>query len=159
VLLGLGRVGTVLSSATLQATSLSTGAVAWLYVAGAGYDSAVHPVTAAHYFGDLACWPTLAAALTIAAVGPITGVRRVELAGHAGAGLVAAYGVLLPVMDNEPTGMTATMLAASAAWVVALIAAPRRFHPVALLPFVGTLAIPAVAAVGLAAEAVRALTS
>lgn len=157
VLLGLGRIGTMLPSAPLQVTSIATGALAWLYVVTAGYDMADSPITFAHYVGDLEFWPILAATVAAAAAGRVTGVRRVELSGYALAGLVGTYGVLFPVLDNAQTPMTWAVLAASAVWVGVLMVAPHRLRPAALLPLGGTLIVPTLAAAELAIEAGRAV--
>ena len=157
VLLGLGRVGTVLASTTLQSTAIATVVLGWLGVVIGGLDMVGDPVTAAHYYGDLACWPILAATVVAAAAGPVTGVRRVELGGYAVAGLVGTYGVLLPVLDNAPTPLNSAVLAASAVWVLVLMVAPDRLRPAALLPLGGTLIVPVVAACRLLAEAGQAV--
>ena len=157
VVLGLGRIGTVLPSTPLQVTSITTGALAWLYVVAAGVDRAGDPITVAHYFGQLACWPILVAVVVAAAVGPVTGVRGVDLVGYAVAGLVGTFGVLLPVLDNAATPMTSTLAAAAAVWVVVLLAAPDRLRPAALLPLGGALIVPTVAAARLLAESAHAV--
>jgi hypothetical protein len=157
LLLGLGRVGTVLPSTPLQVTSIAAATPAWLYVVAAAIDLAGDPVTVAHYAGDLACWPFVAATAAVTAVGPVTGVRRgVALAGYAVAGLVGTYGVLLPALDNSTTAMVAAVLAGSAVWVCVLLRAPSSIRPAALLPLGGTLVVPTVAAVELAGDALRA---
>ena len=66
VLLGLGRVGTTLPSVSLQVTALATAALAWLYLIPAGIDQAGDPITFAHYVGDLAGWPFVAATVLAA---------------------------------------------------------------------------------------------
>jgi hypothetical protein len=157
VLLGLGRVGTTLPSMPLRVTSIAVGALIWLYLVAAGVDRVGSPVTAAHYFGDLAFWPLLAATVVAAAVGPATGARRTDLAGYAVAGLVGTYGLVLPVLDNAPTAMELTLLTASAAWTAVLVAAPGRYRTVALLPVLGTLVVPIVASGGLLDDSIRAV--
>ena len=160
VLLGLGRVGTTLPSVSLQVTALVTAALAWLYLIPAGIGQAGDPITFAHYVGDLAGWPFVAATVLAAAVGPATGMRRpVALTGYALAGLVGSYAVLLPVLDNDRTAMVSAVLVASALWVVALTVAPRSLRPATLLPLVGTLVVPAVAALQLLGDALLSLTS
>jgi hypothetical protein len=159
VVLGLGRIGTVLPSAPLQVASITTGALAWLYVVAAGIDQAGDPITVAHYFGNLACWPILVAGVIAAAVGPVTGVRGVDLIGYAVSGLVGTFGALLPVVDNAATPMTSTLAAAAAAWVVVLMVAPERLRPAALLPLGGTLIVPTVAAARLLAESAHTVST
>jgi len=159
VVLGLGRVGTFLPSTPLQVTSITTGALAWLYVVAAGADRAGDPITVAHYFGDLACWPIVVAVVVAAAVGPVTGVRGIDLIGYAVAGLVGTYGALLPVVDNAATPMTSALTAAAASWVIVLMVAPDRLRPVALLPLGGTLIVPTIAAARLLAESAHAVVA
>jgi hypothetical protein len=154
-LLALGRVGTLLPSATLQVTSVVTAALAWLYLIPAGLDQAGDTFTVAHSIG--AAWPLYAATLIAAAVGPLTGVRRLDRAGYAVAGLVGSYTVLLPVLDNAPTAMVSAVLVTSALWVVVTVLAPRSLRPATLLPLVGTLLVPAVAAAQLVAQAGHAM--
>ena len=157
--LGLGRIGTVLPSTPLQVTSITTGALAWLYVVAAGVDRAGDPITVAHYFGDLACWPILVAVVVAAAVGPVTGVRGVDLVGYAVAGLVGTFAALLPVVDNTATPMTSALAAAAAVWVLVLVVAPDRLRSAALLPLGGTLIVPTVAAARLLAESAHAVAT
>ncbi|HEY3530752.1 MAG TPA: hypothetical protein VGK78_16520 [Nocardioides sp.] len=157
VLLGLGRVGTLLPSTPLRSTAIATAVLGWLGVVVGGLNQTGDPVTATHYFGDLACWPILAATVVAAAVGPVTGVRRVELGGYAVAGLVGTYGVLLPVVDNGQTPFASALLAAAAIWVVLLLVSSDRLRPAALLPLAGTLVVPVVAALRLVAGTVQAV--
>jgi hypothetical protein len=157
VLMGLGRIGTALPSPTLQSTAIATAVLGWLGVVAGGLNQVGDPVTAADYFGDLVCWPILAATVLAAVVGPVTGVRRVELGGYAVAGVVGTYGLLLPGLDNTETAMVSAVLAASAVWVAVLMVAPDRLRPAALLPLGGTLIVPVVAAFRLASEAGRAV--
>jgi hypothetical protein len=135
VLLALGRVGNLLPSTTLASASIGTGATIWLFLLVEAVDRAGDPVTFAHYVGDGAGWPFLAATLVAAAVGPVTGVRRgVAHAGYAAAGLVGSYTVVLPVLDNAPTGTVALLLGVSALWIVVVAAGPRSLRALALLP-------------------------
>ena len=158
VLLALGRVGNLLPSTTLASASIGTGATIWLFLLVEAVDRAGDPVTFAHYVGDGAGWPFLAATLVAAAVGPVTGVRRgVAHAGYAAAGLVGSYTVVLPVLDNAPTGTVALLLGVSALWIVVVAAGPRSLRALALLPLGGVLIVPAVYAARLAAEAARAV--
>ena len=159
VLLGLGRIGTVLPSIPLTTASIAMAAPAWLYVVVTGFDMAGDPITVSHYVGDLTAWPILAATVLVALVGPATGVRRVENGGYAVAGLVGTFGVLLPVLDNAATPMTAAVTAAAFVWAAVVAVAPRRVRAAALLPLAGSVVIPTVAACLLAAEALRAVTT
>jgi hypothetical protein len=159
VLLGLGRIGTVLPSTPLTITSITLTAPAFLYIGAAGIDAAGEPITFAHYVGDLKAWPILAATLLVAAVGPATGVRRVESAGYAVAGLVGTFGVLLPVLDNASTPMTFALTMASFVWAAIVIVAPRRLRSAAVLPLAGSVLVPTVAACRLVAEAMRAVST
>ena len=159
VLLGLGRVGVLLPSRTLQVTSIVTAALAWLYLIPAGLDQAGDPFTVAHAFGDLAAWPLFAATVVAAAAGPVTAARRMDRGGYAVAGLVGSYALLLPVLDNASTAMVSAVLTTSVVWVVVMVVAPRGLRPAALLPLGGTLVVPTVAATQLAGEAGRALLS
>ncbi|HEY2877029.1 SCO7613 C-terminal domain-containing membrane protein [Nocardioides sp.] len=159
VLLALGRVGTLLPSATLSSASIGCSAPIWLLLLVVGVDRAGDPITAAHHIGDGAGWPFLAATLIAAAVGPVTGAHRsITRGGYAVAGLVGSYAVVLPVLDNAPTGMVAVLLGVSLVWVVVVAAGPRTLRAPALLPLGGVLIVPAVYAARLAAEAVRVLS-
>jgi hypothetical protein len=160
VLLALGRVGTLLPSGTLSSASIGAGTTIWLFLLVVGVDRAGDPITAAHYVGDGAGWPFLAATLIAAAVGPVTGVHRgIARGGYAVAGLVGSYAVVLPALDNAPTGMVTVMLGVSVLWVAAVSAGPRTLRAPALLPLGGVLILPAVYAAHLATEAVRATLS
>jgi hypothetical protein len=159
VLLGLGRVGTVLPSRTLAVASVVAAVPACLYIGGAGLDRAGDPVTFAHYVGDGRFWPVLALTVLVAVAGPVTGIRRIEVGGYAVAGLVGTFGALLPVLDNDATPMTVAVTGAALVWMVVVLVAPRRLRAGALLPLAATLVVPTVAACALAAEAARAVTT
>src|SRR4051812_17300395 len=159
VLLGLGRLGTILPSGTLAYTSLAVALPPCLYVGGTGVDMAGDPITFAHYVGDLQFWPVLALAALVAVAGPATGLRRIERGGYAVASVIGTFGALLPVLDNNPTAMTAALTAASFVWAVVAVVAPSRLRPAALLPLGAALVVPVVAVAGLLADAARALTS
>jgi hypothetical protein len=158
VLLALGRLGTSLASTTLAYASTAAAVPAGLYIGLAGLDMAGDPVTFARYVGDQQGWPVVALTVLIAAVGPATGVRRIETSGYAVASLVGTFGALLPVLDNDATPMTAVVAAASVFWAIVVVVAPPRLRPAALLPLAATLVVPAVAACNLAADAGRAVT-
>jgi hypothetical protein len=159
VLIGLGRVGTLLPSVPLQVTSLATGCLGWLTLVVAGVTSFEDlPLSLAHYAGQGAGWPLLAATLLAAGVGPATGVGRgVTTTGYAVAGLAGTYTALMPVLDNAGTAMQSALLVASVLWVGAVLLAPRSLRPAALLPLAGTLVVPAVAAARLAESAACAV--
>ena len=158
VLLALGRVGTLLPSATLTSASIGSATPIWLLLLVVGVDRAGDPITAAHYVGDGAAWAFLAATLIAAAVGPVTGGHRsITRGGYAVAGLVGSYAVVLPVLDNAPTAMVAVLLGVSLLWVAVVAAGPRTLRAPALLPLGGVLIVPAVYGARLATEAVRVL--
>lgn len=159
VLLGLGRVGTVLPSATLTYASLAAAVPAWLYLGVAGLDYAGDPVTIAHFYGDLRCWAVVALTALAAFSGPVTGIRRIAVGGYAVASLVGTFGALLPVLDNDPTEATAALTGVALLWAVAALVAPARLRVAALLPLAATLLAPAVAACALMAEAARAVAT
>jgi hypothetical protein len=159
VLLGLGRIGTVLPSRTLAYASLVGAVPLCLYVGVTGLDMAGDPITFAHYVGDLSAWPVVALTVLIAVAGPATGVRSVELGGYALASLVGTFGALLPVLDNGSTPMTSAVTAVSFAWAAGTLLAPSRLRPAALVPLAATLVVPVVAAGGLVAAAGRAVAS
>ncbi|HEX4685554.1 MAG TPA: hypothetical protein VH228_02140 [Nocardioides sp.] len=161
VLLGWGRVGTLLPSRPLQVTSLVVGGLGWagLLVAAVAQLEGL-PITVAGYVGHLDGWPLLAATVLAVAVGPVTGMRRgVDVGGYAVAGLIGTYTVLMPVLDNERTAMVAAVLTASALWVGLLLVAPARLRPATLLPLGGTLVVPSVASAYLLSVAATAMFS
>lgn len=159
VLLTLARVGTQLPSSPLRVASIATASVAWLAVVAGGLFQSSDPITVAHYVGDLAAWPLLAATVVAGAAGLVTGVRQVARPGYAVAGLLGTYTVLLPVLDNARTAMVVALLVASAAWVVVLLVAPASLRPPVTVPLLGTLVVPTVAALKLAQDAARSVTS
>jgi hypothetical protein len=159
VLLGLTRVGTTLPSEPLQITSFSTAALGWLALVAGAVKLAGVPITVAHYAGDLAAWPFLAATVTAAAVGPVTGVRRAALPGYAVAALVGSYALVLPVLDNARTAAVAALVVVAVAWVVVTVLAPRSLRAPALVPLAGTLVLPAVAVAELVGDAGHAVLS
>lgn len=159
VLLGLARVGTTLPSDSLRITSLSTAALGWLALVTGAVRLAGVPITVAHYAGDLAAWPFLAAIVTAAAVGPVTGVRRAALPGYAVAALVGSYALVLPVLDNARTAAVAALVVVAVAWVVVTMLAPRSLRAPALVPLAGTLVLSAVAVAELVGDAGHAVLS
>ena len=160
VLIGLGRVGTVLPSRTLQRTSVVVASLGWAGLVLAAVGSLDEPITAAHYAGDLRGWPFLAATLLAVGVGPVTGMRRsMAHAGYSVAGLLGSYTVLMPTLDNDQTAMVSAVLVASVVWVGVVALAPRSLRPPALVPLAGTLVVPVVSAVVLVGESARALVS
>jgi hypothetical protein len=159
VLLGLARVGTLLPSSPLRVASIVTASVAWLAVVLGGLFQAGDPITVAHYVGDLTVWPLLAATVVAGAAGLVTGVRPIARPGYAVAGLLGTYTVLLPVLDNARTAMVVALLVASAAWVVVLLVAPVSLRPTATVPLLGALVVPTAAALKLAEDAARSVTS
>jgi hypothetical protein len=163
LLLCLGRFGTELPSESLRNASLVAAGLGWTVLVLAAVAVAWSwqtSVTVAHYAGDLAGWPMLAATGLAAVAGPVVGARRgVTLGGYAVAGLAGSYAVLMPVLDNEPTAMMSAVLAVSVVWVAALLAAPRGLRPAAVLPLVGTLVVPLAAAGRLMRRAAHAALS
>ncbi|HEX3932345.1 MAG TPA: hypothetical protein VHW64_16735 [Nocardioides sp.] len=163
LLLCLGRLGTELPSVALRIASLAAAGLGWSALVLAAVAVAWSwgtTVTVAHYAGDLAGWPMLAATGLAAVAGPVVGARRgVRLGGYAAAGLTGSYTVLMPVLDNEPTAMMAAVLAVSAVWVAALLVASPGLRPAAVLPLVGTLVVPLAAAGRLTRRAAHAALS
>ncbi len=153
VLLALGRLGTALPSTTLAYASIAAATPAWLYIGFIGFDLAGDPITFSHYVGDLQGWPVLALTVLTAAAGPATGIRRLEVSGYAVASVLGTFGVLLPVLDNDATPMTAVVTGASLVWAAIMVVAPQRLRPAALPPLASTLIAPAVAACSLVADA------
>jgi hypothetical protein len=159
VLLGLGRVGTELPSRTLAFAAIAAAVPVCLYVGASAVDLAGDPVTFAHYIGGGRYWPVLALTALVAAAGPVTGVRRIDVGCYAVASVVGTFGALLPVLDNDTTPMTAVVTGTAVVWAALVVVAPRRLRAGALLPLAVTSLVPAVAACVLVAEAARGVTN
>ncbi len=159
VLLGLGRLGRVLPSATLTASALTTSVAVWLYVLAAGLDDTVDQLTFAHVWGDVAAWPLLACVAVAALLGPTTGLRHgVDVTGYAVAALLGTYVAVLPILDNQPDAITLALVAATAAWTVVLLGLHGTGRAVAAVALAGSLPVPVAVALELLREAGRAVT-
>lgn len=158
VLLGLARFGAHLPSVALTVTAFPSAAAAWLFVVASGIDQATHPLTVGHVWGDLAVWPLVVAVVLAAVVGPATQVHRlVGKAGLAVAALLGSYVVVLPVLDNAPSAVVASLVLVSAAWVAAAATAPDRYAAVASVPLLGTLVVPVVSLLQQVGQSVQAV--
>jgi hypothetical protein len=158
VLLGLARFGAHLPSVALTVTAFPSAAAAWLFVVASGLDQATHPLTVGHVWGDLAVWPLVVAVVLAAVVGPATQVHRVVgKAGLAVAGLLGSYVVVLPVLDNAPSAVVASLVLVSAAWVAAAATTSDRYAAVASVPLLGTLVVPVVSLLQQVGQSVQAV--
>jgi hypothetical protein len=159
VLLGLGRIGTLVPSVPLTAASLGTGVLAWLTLLLMGVDRAGDPVTVAHFWGDAAAWPLLVAVAIASLVGPVTGLGRgTTLTGYAVAALLGSYVGVAPVVDNRPEAPVVALMAVAATWVAVLVAAPHAWRVVPAVALAGVLPWPAVAAARLLERSGQAVT-
>jgi hypothetical protein len=158
VLLALARVGTTIPSTPLWVTSLAIGGVAWLYAVAFGFALATDDQTASHLWGHLAIWPLIAATALAAVAGPAVGLRRTaSLAGYGVAALLGSYVVVLAALDNSATSAAVSLLPIAALWAAVMAAAPDRWRSAAAVPLAGTVVMPLVTLLELAAEATRGL--